>query len=80
MSRSARSRGHRGTVLRSLQATGIAIRQRGLSPDVLAQAAALYQAGWSLARLGEKYGCDDMAVRRALALHGVKIRSRRGRT
>ncbi|HEV2886241.1 MAG TPA: hypothetical protein VGX49_04960 [Jatrophihabitans sp.] len=42
------------------------------------QAAALYRAGWSLARIGDKYGTTDMTIRRALAKHGVEIWPRRG--
>ena len=35
----------------------------------------LYRNGWSLARLGEKFGVDDMTVRRYLLLAGVVMRS-----
>jgi hypothetical protein len=38
-------------------------------------AALLYADGWSLARLGEKFGVDDMTVRRYLLLAGVVMRS-----
>lgn len=69
---------HRRTVAHCLQRQQVAPRQRGLGPEHLDQAAGLYRAGWSLARVGEKYGCSDMAVRRALALHGVEIRPRNG--
>jgi hypothetical protein len=61
-----------------LQKQGVVLRQLGLAPEHLDQAAAHYRAGWSLARIGDKYGTTDMTVRRALAKHGVAIRQRRG--
>jgi hypothetical protein len=61
-----------------LQKQSVTLRQFGLSSEYLDQAAALYRAGWSLARIGDKYGTTDMTVRRALARHGVVIRSRNG--
>jgi lambda repressor-like predicted transcriptional regulator len=69
---------HRRTVAHCLQKQEVSVRKLGLPPEHLDQAAALYRDGWSLARLGEKYGTTDMTVRRALAKHGVEIRPRRG--
>jgi lambda repressor-like predicted transcriptional regulator len=69
---------HRSTIVHCLQKQEVPLRQLGLSPEHLAPAAALYRSGWSLARIGDKYGTTDMTVRRALTLHGVKIRPRRG--
>jgi hypothetical protein len=48
----------------------------GLSPDQVTDGCRLYHNGWSLARLGEKFGVDDMTVRRYLLLAGVVMRSR----
>jgi len=69
---------HRNTIRRMLQSGDVPIRHGGLSPDRVEEAAALYRAGWSLARLGEKYGCADTAAGHALRRHGVEIRPRRG--
>lgn len=69
---------HRRTIAHCLHKQNMPLRQLGLAPEHLEQAAALYRAGWSLARIGDKYGTTDMTARRALALHGVQIRPRRG--
>jgi lambda repressor-like predicted transcriptional regulator len=69
---------HRGTVVHCLQKHGVVLRRPCLAPEHLEQAAALYRAGWSLARVGDKYGTTDMTVRRALAKHRVEIRPRNG--
>jgi len=69
---------HRRTIAHCLQKPEVPLRQVGLSPEHIIPAAALYRAGWSLARIGGKYGTTDMTVRRVLALHGVEIRPRRG--
>jgi hypothetical protein len=69
---------HRRTVAYCLRKQGVAPRQLGLPGEHLNQAAALYRVGWSLARIGKRYGTTDMTVRRALAKHGVAIRPRRG--
>lgn len=39
---------------------------------------ALYQQGWSLARIGSRYGICDMRVWQILKREGVKTRPRRG--
>jgi hypothetical protein len=39
-----------------------------------AEGGRLYPDGWSLARLAERYGVDDMTLRRYLLLAGVVIR------
>ncbi|MDQ2846110.1 MAG: hypothetical protein M3Y77_07125 [Actinomycetota bacterium] len=70
---------HRRTIAHCLQKQEVALRQVGLSLEHIIPAAALYRAGWSLARIGDKYGTTDMTVRRVLlAFHGVEIRPRRG--
>ncbi len=69
---------HRRTVAHCLRKQAVPVRQLGLSPEHIVPAAALYRAGWSLARIGDKYGTTDMTVRRALAKHGVEIRTRNG--
>jgi hypothetical protein len=66
---------HRTTVTSLLCRHGIERRPVGLSPDQARDAARLYGDGWSPARLGEKFGVDDMTVRRYLLLAGVVMRS-----
>jgi len=69
---------HRRTIAHCFHKQGVAVRQTGLPPEHLDQAAMLYQAGWSLARIGDRYDTTDMTVGRALARHGIQIRPRRG--
>jgi hypothetical protein len=66
---------HRTTVTALLLRHGIKLRQVGLSPDTVGDAARLYRDGWSLARLGAKFSVDDMTVRRYLLLARVVMRS-----
>lgn len=66
---------HRTTVTSLLACHGVELRPVGMSPDQVLHAAQLYRDGWSLARLGEKFGVDDMTVRRHLLLAGVVMRS-----
>jgi len=46
-----------------------------LSPGQLYDATRLYREGWSLAKLRDKFGVDDMTVRRYLLLADVAMRS-----
>lgn len=66
---------HRATATVILRRLGVDLRQRGLTNAQVAEACRLYSDGWSLARLAERYGVDDMTVRRYLLLAGVVIRS-----
>jgi hypothetical protein len=66
---------HRNTVTDLLVRHGIELRQVGLSPNQVRDACRLYRDGWSLAKLGDKFGVDDMTVRRYLLLADVAIRS-----
>ena len=68
----------RTTILHALQRSDVRVRSRGLPQERVDEVAELYRAGWSLARLGEKYGCDDLTVRHALVLRRVCHRPRRG--
>jgi hypothetical protein len=49
-------------------------RHRGLSSSAIAEATALYVAGWSLVRLGDRFGCSTETVRQALQRSGVQCR------
>jgi N-acyl-L-homoserine lactone synthetase len=66
---------HRTTVSSILARHGVELRPVGMSLDQVDHAARLYREGWSLARIGEKVGVDDMTVRRYLLLAGVVMRS-----
>jgi lambda repressor-like predicted transcriptional regulator len=65
---------HRTTIAGCLKKLGIPIRQRGLSVADVPQAVVLYQQGWSLSRLGERYGCDAETVRQVFIREGVARR------
>lgn len=69
----------RATVSAHLERQGLPRRYNRLSGDALAEAGRLYGDGWSLARLGERYGLDAGTVRRALLKSGVQTRPRQGR-
>lgn len=66
---------HRVTVASLLRRHGVEPHQKGLSDKQVAEACRLYHAGWSLARLADRYDVDDMTVRRYLLLAGVEMRS-----
>jgi hypothetical protein len=59
--------------------TGIDTKPRGLAADDVPAAATLYQAGWSLARIGEKFGITDDTVRARLLEVGIAMRDPHGR-
>jgi hypothetical protein len=63
-------------VKRLLHARGVPLRcYHRLTEQEIAQAADLYRAGWSLARLGRKLDADDETVRKRLKEVGVPMRS-----
>jgi hypothetical protein len=66
---------HRTTVTCLLRRHGVQSRPVGLSPGQIDDATRFYREGWSLAKLGDKFGVDDMTVRRYLLLADVAIRS-----
>ncbi len=66
---------HRTTVSEHLRRLGIPLRRQGLADGDLAQAISLYAAGWSLTRLGERFGCDAETVRQAFIQAGIARRS-----
>lgn len=70
---------NRDTVTQILRRRGFAW-ERGLRPEEAREAARLYvYEGWSLARVGEAFGCHAGTVRRALLEAGVQTRPRSGR-
>jgi hypothetical protein len=66
---------HRMTVTELLRRHGVELRRAGLAPKEIAAAAHFYRQGWSLARLGAKYGVDPATVWRALLAADVIMRS-----
>ena len=59
-----------------LHARGVAVRRpRKLTEPEVLTAAELYQAGWSLAKLGQKFDVDDTTVWRRLKQVGVDMRA-----
>jgi lambda repressor-like predicted transcriptional regulator len=69
---------HRTTISNCLKRLAIPLRNLGLQPGDIEEAARLYEQGWSLARLGEKFGCDHTDVHRKLIAYGVTMRRRPG--
>jgi CENP-B N-terminal DNA-binding domain len=57
---------HRLTVTALLRRHGVELRRTGLAPAEISAAARLHSQGWSLARLGAKFGVDAATVWRAL--------------
>jgi hypothetical protein len=68
----------KGTILKLLREQGVVLRNPRFAPERIPEATQLYKDGWSLARLGERYGCDATVVRRALLAAGVTLRPRPG--
>lgn len=68
----------KGTVLRLLRQHGVTIRRQGLSRGEVEEAIQLYAAGWSLARIGGKFGHAPTVIRKALLDAGVDPRPRNG--
>jgi hypothetical protein len=66
---------HRVTVTAPLRRHGVELRGAGLAPEEIRAAAHLYCMGWSLTRLGAKFGVDPATVWRALRATGVATRS-----
>lgn len=65
----------KGTVLNMLRRHGLAVRNQGLNEDDLPSVVQLYADGWSLTRLGKRFGCDACTVRRRLLEAGVVMRA-----
>ena len=66
------------TVHAHLNRAGVPQQWRKLDEAQLSEAASLYGYGWSLKRLGERFGADAETVRQALKRHGVRMRPRNG--
>lgn len=68
----------RQTVSKILKRHGVQMRRTGLSPEQTAEAARLYDQGWSLARIGARMDVSPETVRLRLAARGTQLRPRPG--
>ena len=64
----------RETVRATLRRAGLPQRERGLTAEQVNEAARLYEAGQSLARIGRCFEVDPHTVRRRLLERGVTMR------
>jgi hypothetical protein len=55
-------------------------RRSGIVTRNIDEATRLYEEGWSLTRIGERFGVDGETARRALRAAGVRLRPRPGWT
>ena len=62
----------RTTVFKHLHARGL--MTRSIPPALLAEAASLYEDGWSTARIGKRLDVPTETLRTALKVSGVKMR------
>jgi hypothetical protein len=65
---------HRTTVSAHLHLHGAQMRNRGMTEQQTVEAARLYRQGWSLARIGARFGVDGSTVWRDLRQLGVPMR------
>jgi DNA-directed RNA polymerase specialized sigma24 family protein len=70
---------NRRTVSKILHRHDVLMRIRGLSPEQIDEAVRLYEAGWSLARIGERMNVDGTTVLARLRERGVRTRDAQGR-
>ena len=62
----------KGTVLKILGDHGVSRRNQPLSPEKCAEAIQLYLAGWSMAKVGRRYGRAHTVIRDLLRRHQVR--------
>jgi hypothetical protein len=67
-----------GSVVKVLHQGGVAMRNQGLRPEQIEQAAELYREGMSVARVGKLFDVDGTTAWTALQKAGVVMRPRRG--
>jgi len=70
---------NRATVYQHISRLRLPRRYPRVSPAQVAEAAGLYQSGWSLATLGDRFGVAQDTVALALTKAGVTLRPRPGR-
>jgi transposase-like protein len=66
------------TATAHLKRQGIKLRQRGLTQTQIEEAVHLYVNGWSLTKIGERFGIYPHSVRYRLRQAGVPLRPRPG--
>jgi hypothetical protein len=69
---------HRDTVLKIVERHGAPRRYRSLTPNDVANAAALHAAGDSLSTVGQRLGVEASTILRAFRLAGIKTRPQQG--
>ncbi|MBP2322671.1 hypothetical protein JOF56_003056 [Kibdelosporangium banguiense] len=69
----------RRTVSQILHRHDVPMCRRELSPDQTDDAVRLYEASWSLARIGERMRVDPTMVHNRLRERGVRMRDAQGR-
>jgi transposase-like protein len=72
---------HKHTVAKHLKHDAVVLRggRVKLAPDVIKQAAHMYESGNSLAQIGAHLGVDPSGIHKALKKAGVKLRDTHGR-
>lgn len=70
----------RRTVSKILHRHGVEMRRRGLTSAQVDRAIWLYEAGWSLARIGENLSVHPTTVLRRLRGRGARMRDTSGRS
>ena len=70
---------NRQTVGKRLRHRGVDTRPPGLAPEDVSAAAVLYQRGWSLAHIADRFDTSPNTVRSRLKEAGVTMRDTHGR-
>jgi predicted DNA binding protein len=65
---------HRTSIVRTLQNAGVEVRYRILTDDEVNEARAAYEAGLSLATVGEQFGVAARTLLNAFRKAGVRTR------
>ncbi len=71
---------NRQTVGKHLRQRGVDTRAPGLAPEDVGAAAVLYQRGWSLADIADRFDTLPNTVRSRLKEKGITMRDTHGRT
>jgi hypothetical protein len=69
----------RRTVSKILKRRGVTMRMQGLTAEQIDEAVRLYEAGWSLARIGGRMNVDPTTVLARLREQTVRTRDAQGR-
>lgn len=65
---------HRLTVAAILGRLAVPVREQGITDEDLPLLTALYNEGWSLTRLADRFGCSAETIRQTLMQLGVSRR------